>query len=92
MKKNTKKLDPNQEFIVASITREEIANNLNCRLTMSTDNTVDDIIKGDDPRLTNKLCQSYATRIGEIDDDDEDSYERLQEEYLTKLGVNSDDL
>lgn len=75
-------LDPAEKFIIMSISREDIAFELNDYLPDDKDP-----LDTDDSRLTSKFCKQYANKLGELYEDDLDEEERVgyKEELITKM-------
>jgi hypothetical protein len=78
-----------QTFVVTSITRAAIADELNAQLDYVRDVDGEDLheFKDDDARLTDEVCQAYAAFIGNLDPFDlsEDAYEEVLNDYQAEL-------
>ncbi len=61
-KKASKKLDPKKLFVVITISRESIAEMLNCALEDREDDDFEHF-EDDDKRLTDKVCQDIADTL-----------------------------
>lgn len=69
--------DPKKLFVVSAVSREGIAEALNEYLD-DNEALTDDRLQFDDDRLTDEICEAYATGLGEIDL--QDSTEAMVEE------------
>lgn len=61
-KKAVKKLDPKKLFVVMTVSRETIADNLNMALQVDGREDVSEF-SASDPRLTDKVCQDFADSL-----------------------------
>jgi hypothetical protein len=63
-KKPAKKLDAKKLFVIMTVSRESIAEMLNCALE-DTDGSMDHVnhFSEDDPRLTDEVCQDIANTL-----------------------------
>lgn len=57
-KAKPRKLDPNQEFVVMRITREDVAGTLNDLIESGIIDEPE--FADDDPRLTDEVCEAFA--------------------------------
>jgi hypothetical protein len=76
-------LDSNDRFIVATVTRGGIAEELNDHLERPE-------FRPDDDRLTDEVCRAYAEALGELDDHDpgfDEAYCALLDRLLGRLGI-----
>lgn len=58
-------LDPKAKFTVYSVTREEIAEELNDFYNGYDEG--ENVLAPDDDRLTDEVCQAFANKLAEID-------------------------
>ena len=74
-------LNPDEKFVVETITRNDIAFNL--------DLVVADGMAGDDDRLTNELCRQYADALVEYEGNRDDGFawEQFNLEFAKKAGL-----
>lgn len=89
--------DPEELFVISTISRKDIAGELNSIVEMEAAENGEQpvLIAENDPRLTREFCQEYADRMHSIDEDfpDEDKassmHHELAEEMLEKLREQS---
>lgn len=58
--------DPNQTFAIKSITRSDIASDCNTYIEDSCNDGCENCFSCDDERLTDDICQEYATWMGNL--------------------------
>ena len=94
------KINPKQLFTTNTVSREQIAEDLNITLEAASyqaQSIVDDRLAPDDERLTDEICRTYAEGIGNIDTDmpndaQEDEEAELCERILKAIGIDLDAL
>lgn len=84
--------DPNELFVITSISRSGIADDLNEHLDYNEAATTDRLAP-DDARLTAQICSDYAASVGvlvALDTDDEqlESVAELIEQTLIRIGID----
>lgn len=86
--------NPNESFVIKSITRQEIAEDLNAYLEM---HNAPQEVKPDDPRLTARICSEHATGLLDYPNHDLDETDNetilweLQAKTLEKMGITIQD-
>lgn len=88
------KINPKQLFTTNTVSREQIAEDLN--ITLEADDALSRLAP-DDERLTDEICRTYAEGIGNIDTDmpndaQEDEEAELCERILKAIGIDLDAL
>jgi hypothetical protein len=87
-KKKAAKLDPKALFVIQTIARADIAENLNKSLESLelTDEELDKLyFAKDDPRLTDKVCRQIANELYEACQDTDEVDEIVFTQYVTNF-------
>lgn len=85
-KKAANKHDPEQRFVVTSLSRSNIADMLNNVIDeLEGDEDVPKRFTADDARLTDKLCQEFADDVFDASDDDEEIEAAVARDFIDKF-------